>query len=113
VPHPGKNLTEQKDSYNFYISQLWVHIENYFAFLVGWWGILWRALWVPLWWQLNLIKCLCKLHNFCIDESETQSFVLTGPGGTSTTSLAETWVKEEFQTHILASQREWTTNYRF
>jgi hypothetical protein len=22
VPHPGKNLTEQKDSYNFYISQL-------------------------------------------------------------------------------------------
>jgi hypothetical protein len=112
VPHPGKNLTERQDSYNFYISQLRVRIENAFALLVGRWGILWRPLRVPLRRQPNLIKCLCKLHNFCIDEKESPPFV-TGPGGSSATPLAETRIEEEFQTRVLKNRAEWTTNYQF
>ena len=44
VPFPGQNLLQREDSYNFFLSQLCIRIENAFALLVRRWGILWRPL---------------------------------------------------------------------
>jgi hypothetical protein len=49
VPYPGRhNLGSKEDTFNFYLSQLRVRVENCFAQLVGRWGIFWRPLRVPL-----------------------------------------------------------------
>lgn len=71
VPFPGR-LTpgEMQDTFNFYLSQLRVRVENCFARLVGTWGIFWKPLRNPLRHQPRLIKAVCCLHNFCIDENE-------------------------------------------
>ena len=70
VPIPGGNLNEKEDAFNFFFSQLRVRIENAFALLVNKWGILWKPLRVALSRQPALFLCLCKLHNYCIDQKE-------------------------------------------
>ena len=59
-----------KDDYNFYHSQLRIKIECAFGMLVNRWGILRSALSSKLTLQKigSLIICLCRLHNFCINE---------------------------------------------
>ena len=69
VPYPGKlSFQSKEDTFNFYMSQLRVRIENAFALLVRRWGVLQKALQMPLRFQPTLIKAVCCLHNFCIDE---------------------------------------------
>jgi len=59
-----------KDDYNFFHSQLRINIECAFGQLVNRWGILRKAL--PATMSIGkvscLVMCLCKLHNFCVDE---------------------------------------------
>lgn len=75
VPFPGRLGTgDPKDTFNFYLSQLRVRVENCFARLVGTWGIFWKPLRNPLRYQPQLIKAVCCLHNFCIDEKESFCF---------------------------------------
>ena len=59
-----------KDDYNFYHSQLRIKIECSFGMLVNRWGILRSALSSQLTLQKVgcLVMCLCRLHNFCINE---------------------------------------------
>lgn len=59
-----------KDDYNFFHSQLRIRIECAFGMLVNRWGILRKALPASINFErsLNLVMCLCRLHNFCIDE---------------------------------------------
>jgi hypothetical protein len=110
VPFPGQNLDQRRDSYNFFLSQLRIRIENAFALLVARWGILWRPLRVKLKHQPNLIKCLFKLHNFCIDEKEAQP-CMHGPGGDS---LAPRMiVHPEFGGFVFENQSEWISRYQF
>ena len=58
-----------KDSYNFYHSQVRINIECSFGILTN----RWHLLKTPLSAKISisrinaLISCLCKLHNFCID----------------------------------------------
>ena len=111
VPYPGQNLSQRFDSFNYFLSQLCIRIENAFALLVGRWGILWRPLHVRLKHQPKIIKCLCKLHNFCIDEKE-RGPPLSGPGGTPP-AVATTRTEEEFNTQVLANRSEWRTEYQF
>ena len=68
---PFKGVSSgSKDDYNFFHSQLRIRIECAFGLLVGRWGILRRAL--PS--QLGIMKvtslcvCLCRLHNYCVNE---------------------------------------------
>jgi DDE superfamily endonuclease len=71
VPFPGKlSNDDPRDAFNFYLSQLRVRVENCFALLVGRWGIFWGPLQMPLRYQPMLIKAVCCLHNFCIDEGD-------------------------------------------
>ena len=58
------------DAYNFYMSQLRITIERAFGVFVHRWAILRGPLAVPVQKVGPLIKCLIRLHNFCIDCSE-------------------------------------------
>ena len=63
-----------KDSYNFYHSQVRINIECSFGILTN----RWRLLKTPLSAKISisrinaLISCLCKLHNFCIDNGNAR-----------------------------------------
>jgi DDE superfamily endonuclease len=59
-----------RDDYNFYHSQLRIRIEIAFGQLVSRWGILRRALPSKLGIKkcVALACCLCRLHNFCVNE---------------------------------------------
>jgi hypothetical protein len=111
VPFPGQNLPQRMDSFNFFLSQLRVRIENAFALLVSRWGILWRVLNVRLKSQPKLIKCLCKLHNFCIDEKEARP-AASGPCGTAPPTAMVT-AETEFNTQVMEMRSEWLPEYQF
>ena len=61
TPHPGKSLPKDQDSFNFYLSQLRVIIEQSFGILVSTWGILWRPLSVGFAGRTDLIVALFHL----------------------------------------------------
>jgi hypothetical protein len=48
VPYPGESTPDDKDTFNFFLSQLRIRVENTFAQLVGKWGVFWRPLTIPL-----------------------------------------------------------------
>merc|ERR1711975_85205 len=48
TPFPGKGLPDYECNFNFYQSRLRISIECAFGMLNRRWGILWRALAVPL-----------------------------------------------------------------
>jgi DDE superfamily endonuclease len=66
VPFSGRNITPEQDTFNYYLSQLCVRIENTFALFVNRWGILWKPLEGKLISHNRTILCLVKLHNFAI-----------------------------------------------
>lgn len=63
-----------KDAYNFYHSQLRINIECAFGILVQRWGFL--RMKAPINYTMKkvcaIVSCLCRLHNFLIDEKEGQ-----------------------------------------
>ena len=69
TPYTNVGITNPRDSYNFYHSQLRINIECAFGMLVNKWSSLRKAL--P--WQYSMekktgmVNSLCRLHNFCID----------------------------------------------
>jgi len=69
TPWSGRNLETYKDSFNFHLSSLRVHIEQTFGIFVSRWGILWRELQVEYNRIGPLVNCLARLHNFCIQDS--------------------------------------------
>jgi hypothetical protein len=71
VPFKGSQMG-YNDAYNFYISQLRITIERYFGVLVHRWAILRAPLTIPTQKVCVLVMCLCRLHNFCIDNGENQ-----------------------------------------
>jgi hypothetical protein len=62
-----------EDAYNFYLSQLRITIERAFGVFVHRWAILRAPLTVPLPKVAPLVESLIRLHNYCIDENETDS----------------------------------------
>ena len=67
-----------KDDYNFYHSQLRIKIECAFGMLVNRWGILRSPLSSRFTLQKigSLLICLCRLHNFCINQRLKRSGAL-------------------------------------
>lgn len=63
-----------KDAYNFYLSSLRINIECAFGMLVHRFGILRKPM--PINFSLQkinaLVGCLCKLHNFCINQNDAK-----------------------------------------
>ncbi|KAL3786777.1 hypothetical protein ACHAW5_002978 [Stephanodiscus triporus] len=65
-----------KDDFNFFHSQLHIHVECAFGMLVFWWGILRSAIPhnISISKTIALVHALAKLHNFCIDEEKDDNF---------------------------------------
>ena len=71
---PYKGSSEGvKDAYNYYHSSLRINIECAFGMLVHRWGVLRKALPVNISIKktAQLVRALCRLHNFCIDNNES------------------------------------------
>jgi hypothetical protein len=70
VPWPvTKNaLGEDKDAFNFKLSQQRQAVERTFGLLYARWGILWRPLRVKFDNLGLLLHTLCRLHNYCMQD---------------------------------------------
>ena len=70
TPYPGVRGANDKDSYNFFFSQLRIKIECAFGVLVNRWGFLRTR--APQKYTVEktmaTVSCLCRLHNFFINE---------------------------------------------
>jgi hypothetical protein len=65
TPYPGRNIGQEKDTFNFFQSSCRIYIEQAFGILVRRWGILWRRLEMAMdRWPLVILCCM-KLHNIC------------------------------------------------
>jgi DDE superfamily endonuclease len=68
---PYKAVKEgSKDAYNYFHSNCRITIECAFGMLVHRWGILCKPMstMLPISKVTALVRCLCRLHNFCINE---------------------------------------------
>lgn len=72
TPWPGRNVSVERDAFNFYLSSHRIHIEQAFGILVARWGILWRPLLVDYKKVPHLTMTLVRLHNFCINNRSTK-----------------------------------------
>ena len=68
VPWPTtrNGLSEDKDAFNFMLSQQRQAVERTFGLLYARWGILWRPLRVKFGNLSLLLHALCRLHNYCM-----------------------------------------------
>jgi hypothetical protein len=71
TPYKGAAVKDgSKDAYNFFHSNCRITIECAFGMLVHRWGILCKPMStkLPVSKVTAIVRCLCRLHNFCIDE---------------------------------------------
>lgn len=69
IPYNGINLhviCPEKESFNYWHSQLRITIERCFGIFVRRWGILWKALQFEFSFIPEIIHCLARLHNLLI-----------------------------------------------
>ena len=73
VPFPNTS-SGTKDAYNYYQSQLQINIECAFGILTNRWRILKSPLNanIPINRVKALVSCLCKIHNFCINNGNAK-----------------------------------------
>ena len=76
VPFKGKNLSLERDAYNFYQSSQRIHIERAFGILTARWGVLWRPLVCSLEHAMQTVRCCMVLNNIC-----TKRFTSYGSSG--------------------------------
>jgi hypothetical protein len=71
APYSGfTRFLEVNDNYNFYLSQMCIHIEMAFRIMVTKWHILCSPLCVKLSNVPKLMNVIARLHNYCISEQE-------------------------------------------
>ena len=69
---PYKSAQGSEDDFNFYQSQVRIHVECAFGKLVHRWGILRRPISSGVGFERtsSLVMALCRLHNFCINSNQ-------------------------------------------
>jgi DDE superfamily endonuclease len=87
TPHPGRNLSEARDCFNYWQSSARIFIEQAFGILVSQWGVLWRPLRTSVTKSTLIFVTLAKLHNFNIDEGAMPT--VPRPCGVDTSSHQE------------------------
>jgi hypothetical protein len=84
TPFSGGALAGSKDAYNFYHSQLRIQVECAFGKFTSRWGILRSAMpkGVSIRKTVAMVMALAKLHNYCIDQkdSDVQSMTAQDEG---------------------------------
>jgi hypothetical protein len=68
-PTPRNGLSEDKDAFNFMLSQQRQAVERTFGLLYARWGILWRPVRVKFDNLSLLLHTLCRLHNYCMKDT--------------------------------------------
>ena len=78
TPYPNVS-SGYKDAYNFFHSQLRIRVECAFGMFVQRWGVLRSAIpkGVTLRKTTAMVLALAKLHNYCIDEQDTNILPMT------------------------------------
>ena len=75
TPYPGTSQHTDRDSYNFYHSQLRITIECAFGWLTERWGMLRKKM--PHEYSIqkiiSVVSCLCRLHNFLIEIGDEEA----------------------------------------
>ena len=72
IPYSGSDKRyPEKDVFNFYVSQLRIKIEQAFGMMVNKWRVFKRPIELGLHAVPSLVECCMRLHNFCIDNRET------------------------------------------
>jgi len=74
TPWKGRNLSQEKETYNYYLSLKRQCVERAFGLLVQRWGILWRPLRFSMEHICCILRVVCKLHNVCMDASKKETF---------------------------------------
>ena len=74
TPYSGRNLSNDRDGFNFFHSSCRITVEQVFGMWVSRFGIYWRYMKVRLEKITLIIGVTCKLHNFIIDHSERDEF---------------------------------------
>lgn len=69
IPFHGSTIGPHEDSFNFHQSQVRITIERCFGVFVARWGILWKPMRFSLKNIMKILHALCRLHNFCINQS--------------------------------------------
>ena len=78
TPYPNVS-SGYKDAYNFFHSQMRIRVECAFGMFVQRWGILRCAIpkGISLRKTIAMVLALAKIHNFCIDQTDTNILALT------------------------------------
>ena len=66
-PWKGRQLSIEKDAFNYYLSLHRQCIERAFGLFVRRWGVFWRPLRISMLHRAQVVRVCCKLHNICID----------------------------------------------
>lgn len=66
TPFAGSQLPQDKDSFNFYLSQIRITIERVFGMIVKRWGILWKPLRFGLSFAVEVVHACMRLHSYCL-----------------------------------------------
>eukprot|EP00918_Siedleckia_nematoides_P051513 GHVU01112812.1.p1 GENE.GHVU01112812.1~~GHVU01112812.1.p1 ORF type:complete len:135 (+),score=3.17 GHVU01112812.1:470-874(+) len=66
TPYPGTRLPVERDTYNYYTSQLRIRIEQAFGMMVTKWRVFRSPLAVKLRNVGRVINTAARLHNYCI-----------------------------------------------
>ena len=69
VPYTG-HQDVMHDAFSFFQSRCRINIECTFGELVARWGILWRPMKCSLEHNTEIVQCICRLHNLCLDQRE-------------------------------------------
>jgi hypothetical protein len=67
TPYTKVQMNQKRSNYNFFISQLRIHIEMAFGLLTSKWRIFKRPLNTSLSTAVRIAHVCFRLHNFCID----------------------------------------------
>eukprot|EP00171_Calliarthron_tuberculosum_P004660 IDg4660t1 len=86
-PWPGRNLTVEKECFNYWQSSARIHIEQAFGILVARWGVFWRPLRVRVKKSAQVVSVCCKLHNYILDSYNVVN--VPAPFGMDNESRAE------------------------
>jgi len=70
-PWPGRNLSTEKDCFNYWQSSARIHIEQSFGILMARWGIFRRPLRLRVGKAAKVVAVCCKLHNYIMDNSRS------------------------------------------
>jgi hypothetical protein len=87
-----------REAYNFYRSNLRMHVEQAFGILVQRFVTLWRKLMCSLPAKVLVLSACFRLHNFCIEHGEATTGAVLGPQERSVSDAA-------FQQWFRASQQ--------